>query len=147
MALLGRHKFPAIGKTRLSLGLAGLCLFLTILTACSDQVSDIVGPSNSGFTIGIKAFYGEAGLPADGTSQATIRVEVTDEMGRGVDTTVTLTTTRGTLGTASLTIANGVGVTTLTSVSTPGTATVVATVENVTAHTIVPIVNITTAAT
>ena len=118
-----------------------------ILLACTDQVTDLVGPSNSGFTIGIKAFYGTAGLPADGTSQATIRVEVFDEQGRGVNTTVTLTTTRGTLGTASLTVANGVGVTTLTSVTTPGTASIVATVENASATTIVPIVNITTAAT
>lgn len=147
MALLGKQTMSRFGKSRLSLGLAGLCLLLTFVTACSDQVSELVGPSNSGFSLGIKAFYGEAGLPADGTSQATIRVEVTDEMGRGVNTTVTLTTTRGTLGTASLTISNGVGVTTLTSVTTAGTATIVATVENITAHTIVPIVNITNAAT
>ncbi|MCA9483585.1 MAG: hypothetical protein KC553_07620 [Nitrospina sp.] len=147
MALLGKHNWLSFTKTRLSCGLAGLCLLLAALSACSDQVSDIVGPSNSGFSIGIKAFYGEAGLPADGTSQATIRVEVTDELGRGVNTTVTLTTTMGTLGTSSLTVSNGVGVTTLTSVSTPGTATVVATVENITAYTIVPIVNITGAAT
>ena len=67
MALLGIKRFRPFGKTRLSWGLAGLCLFLAAITACSDPVSDIVGPSNSGFSIGIKAFYGEAGLPADGT--------------------------------------------------------------------------------
>ncbi len=120
---------------------AGVCLLLVLL-ACSEQVTDLVGPSNSGFTIGIKAFFGTAGLPADGTSKATIRVEVFDENGRGVSTTVTLTTTRGTLGTESLTVTNGVGITTLTSVTSPGTASIVATIENASATTIVPIVNI-----
>ncbi len=144
MALL--VKFRNWFDLRLSMRTAGVCLLL-ILLACSEQVTDLVGPSNSGFTIGIKAFYGTAGLPADGTSQATIRVEVIDENGRGVNTTVTLTTTRGQLGTTSLTITNGVGITTLTSTSTAGTASIVATVENASATTIVPIVNITTAAT
>ncbi len=143
MAILNNIK--AFQKLRPSLRWGGICLLL-ILLACSEQVTDIVGPSNSGFSIGIKAFYGTAGLPADGNSKATIRVEVFDEGGRGVSTTVTLTTTRGTLGTESLTVTNGVGITTLTSVSTPGTASIVASVENVSATTIVPIVNISTAA-
>ncbi len=143
MAILKMLK--TVKTLRPSFRWAGVCL-LMILLACSDQVTELVGPSNSGFTIGIKAFYGTAGLPADGTSKATIRVEVFDENGRGVNTTVTLTTTRGALGTESLTVTNGVGITTLTSVTSAGTASIVATVENASATTIVPIVNISTAA-
>lgn len=125
----------------------GMSLWLLVFTpACSDEISDLVGPSTSGFSVGIKAIYGSGGLPNDGTSQATIRVEVFDQNNQGANTTATLTTTRGTLGTTSLTISNGVGVTTLTSSTTTGTATIVATVENVSASTIVPIVNISTAA-
>ncbi len=121
----------------------GFLVALLLMVGCSEEVSSIVGPSSSGFSLNIKAFYGAGGLPSDGTSKATIRVEVIDETGRGASTTVTLTTTRGTLETESLTVTNGVGVTTLTSVSTPGTAYIVATVENITATTIVPMVNIT----
>ena len=122
--------------------LGSLYVALFMVLGCSEEVSSIVGPSNSGFTLNIKAFYGPGGLPSDGTSKATVRVEVIDESGRGVSTTATLTTTLGTLETETLTITNGVGVTTLTSVSTLGTAYIVATVENITATTIVPIVNI-----
>jgi len=125
----------------------GFLMLLLALPSCSDQVSDLVGPSNSGLFVGIKAFYGAAGLPADGTSQATIVVEVIDAAGRAVaSATATLTTTLGTLGTSSLTITNGVGTTTLTSTTVVGTASITATVENVSATTIVPIVNISTAA-
>lgn len=129
---------------RRPLGQAGFLVWMSLVLACSGQVSDIVGPSSSGLLLTAKTFFGGAGLPNDGVSQAQIRIEVVDQSGQGVTTTATLTTTLGTLGTGSLTITNGVGVTTLTSTTTVGTAHIIATVENITAEVIVPIVNITT---
>lgn len=117
-------------------------LALPLLASCEALVDDIVGPSFNGNTVGISALFGQAGLKADGTSQATIRVEVFTADRLMVDgATVTLTTTLGTLGATSLTTSNGVAITTLTSGTTPGTAFIVATVENVSATTAVPIVN------
>lgn len=117
------------------------------LGGCDADVANRVGTSPSGFIIALKALYGNAGLPADGSSQATIRVEVFTNEGKLVDgTTVTLTTTKGTLANKTLTTTDGVAVTTLTSSTTTGTAFVVATVQNVSATIDVPFVNLSTKA-
>lgn len=120
--------------------------FLTcfvIISGCESNVANRVGVSSGGNIIAIKQFSGNAGLSADGASQATIRVEVFTTLGQSVDNAaVTLTTTLGTLGATSILTSNGVAVTTLTSGEVPGTAYVVATVENVSATIAVQIVNI-----
>ncbi len=113
-----------------------------LLAGCEAPVDNVVGPSSSGNIVGVSALFGNAGLRADGTSQATIRVEVFTASGQMVDgADVTLTTTLGTLGSSSLTTSNGVATTTLTSSTSTGTAFVVATVDNVSATAAVPIVN------
>ena len=111
---------------------------------CESDVANVVGVSSGGLIVGIKALYGNAGLPTDGTSQATLRVEVFTTAGTLVDgAAITLTTTLGTLGETALTTANGVALTTLTSGTSPGTAYVIASVENVSATVAVQFVNIT----
>jgi len=119
----------------------GIVLVTTLLLfGCEAVVDNITGPSNQGNTLAISALYGPGGLPTGG-GQATIRVEVTNANGQGVTgATVTLTTTLGTLGAATLTTANGVALTTLTSGSDAGMAYIVATVDNVSATAAVPIV-------
>ncbi len=120
-----------------------LIISASLLSACTAEIDDLVGPSFNGNSIAIKALYGSGGLEADGSSQATIRVEVFTADGLMVDgATVTLTTTLGTLADSSLTTVNGVATTTLTAGTTTGLAYVVATVENISATTAVPIVNI-----
>jgi len=117
------------------------------LTGCESSVANRVGVSSGGLIIALKQFSGNAGLSADGASQATIRVEVFTNAGQTVDgTQVTLTTTLGTLGASTLTTAAGVALTTLTAGTTPGTAFVVASAENVSATIAVQIVNISTQA-
>jgi hypothetical protein len=123
-------------------------LSLSILTAviifigCQAAVDDITGPSALGNILGIKGLFGGAGIQNDGVSQATIRVEVyTTQNIPTVGATVTLTTTLGTLGSASLTTdASGTATTTLTSGTVTGIAFVTATVDNVSADTSVPII-------
>lgn len=113
-----------------------------IFIGCQAVVEDLTGPSALGNTLGIQGLFGGAGIQNDGASQATIRVEVFSSPSiPTVGATVTLTTTLGTLGSASLTTdASGTGVTTLTSGTTTGTAFVTATVDNVSATTAVPII-------
>ena len=121
--------------------------FLVILAGCQPSVNNVVGPSSTGLNVGLTSLGSDAGLPSDGVSRATIRVEVFRSGGELVnDASVTLTTTRGTLASTTLTTKNGVAVTTLTSSTTPGTAYVVATVENASATTVVQMVNINTKA-
>jgi hypothetical protein len=120
-----------------------LVICASLLSACTAEIDELVGPSFNGNSIAIKALYGSGGLEADGSSQATIRVEVFTADGLMVDgATVTLTTTLGTLGASTLTTINGVATTTLTAGTTTGLAYIVATVENISATTAVPIVNI-----
>ncbi|MFQ5450799.1 MAG: invasin domain 3-containing protein [Nitrospinaceae bacterium] len=122
-------------------GICNLLIMACVLTACQAPVDNVVGPGSSGQLVGVSAVFGNAGLAADGSSQATIRVEVFTSSGQPVDgATVTLTTSLGTLGSTSLTTANGAAATTLTSGKTTGLAFVVATVDNVSATTAVPIV-------
>ena len=88
--------------------------------------------SVSGYRIGISAIYGGSSMRADGSSQATIRVEVWGSTGQFIDNVpVTLTATLGTLASYSLTTSNGVAVTTFTAGTKAGVAYVTATVENV----------------
>lgn len=114
-----------------------------LVLGCVPAVEDIVGPSSSGNVLAISAIYGLNGIKADGASQATIRVEVFNSSGQAVNgAEVTLTTTLGTLGSATLTTASsGAAVTTLTAGSVPGSAFIVATLENVSATTVVPILS------
>jgi invasin-like protein len=121
--------------------MASFLLVFVLAYGCTAPVDNIVGPSSSGFTVGISALYGSGGLKNDGSSQATIRVEVFTNSQPVDGATVTLTTTLGTLGSNSLTTANGAATTTLTSSTTTGLAYIVATVENVSATTAVPIVS------
>jgi len=133
--MVSKAKFLSIV---LLLGLAGL-------TGCSSDVTNRVGVSSGGLIIALKQFSGNAGLLADGVSQATIRVEVFTNAGQTVDgAQVTLTTTLGTLGATTLATVAGVALTTLTAGTVPGTAFVVASVENVSATIAVQIVNIST---
>ena len=114
------------------------------LIGCESDVANRVGVSSSGYIVALKALSGNAGLPADGSSQATIRVEVFNTSGQLVDgQTVFLTTTLGTLTDLTLITSNGIAVTRLTSGTATGTAFIVATVENVSATAAVQIVNIT----
>lgn len=101
---------------------------------CSSS-TDPTGTSGissvSGYTVGISAIYPGTSLPADGSSQAIIRVEVWNTSGQFVDNVpVTLAATLGSLGSSSLTTVNGIASTTFTS-SVAGNATVTAMVENV----------------
>ncbi|MFQ5672641.1 MAG: invasin domain 3-containing protein [Nitrospinales bacterium] len=117
------------------------------LAGCESDVANRVGVSSGGLIVAIKQFSGNAGLSADGASQATIRVEVFTNAGQTVDgAQVFLTTTLGTLGETNLTTTAGVALTTLTAGTVPGTAFVVASVENVSATIAVQIVNISTEA-
>ena len=97
--------------------------------------------------MGIQGIFGGAGIKNNGTSTATIRVEVFSSQNTPtVGSTVTLTTTLGTIGTISgdpvgTTNAAGVVTAVLTSGTTRGVAFVTATVDNVSATTAVPIIN------
>ncbi|MEK9627788.1 MAG: invasin domain 3-containing protein [Nitrospinota bacterium] len=115
---------------------------VVIFIGCQAAVEDLTGPSSLGNTIGIQGIFGGAGIQNDGASQATIRVEVFSSSNiPTVGATVTLTTTLGTLGSASLTTdGSGTAVTTLTSGTVTGMAFVTATVDNVSATTAVPII-------
>ena len=110
---------------------------------CQAVVEDLTGPSSLGNKLGIQGLFGGAGIKNDGASQATIKVEVfTVDNVPVTGATVTLTTTLGTLASASLTTgASGAATTTLTSGTTTGTAFVTATVDNVSATTSVPIIS------
>jgi hypothetical protein len=135
-----------------------LLFSLWSLMGCEADVANVVGVSASSFILGIEAVHGTTGLPADGSSQAIIRIELFTNAGQLVDgQIVRLTTTLGTLGNATeagqafngaleLTTVNGFAFATLTSETVSGNAFVVASVENISATVAVPFVNITTAA-
>jgi len=120
-----------------------LLLLVWNFLGCEADVANRVGISSSSFILGLKAVYGNVGLPADASSQATIRIELFTNAGILVNgETVVLTTTLGTLGATTLVTNDGVAITTLTSEAVEGTAYVVASVENVSATVAVPFVNI-----
>jgi len=112
-----------------------------MILSCTQDIENLVGPSYSGYTIGVTAQYGGVGIKISEGS-ATIRMEVVTAAGVPVNgAIVTLTSTLGTLSAASFTTVNGVAVGTLTAGSTAGTAYVVASVENVSATTTVSILS------
>jgi hypothetical protein len=137
---------------------------------CESDVANVVGVSASSFIIAVEAVHGPLGLPADGSSQALIRVELFTNAGQLVNAQdIVLTTTLGTLAGATLTgdgeadpvvppttstnggaltiqTINGFAFATLTSEAVEGNAFVIASVENISATVAVPFVNITTAA-
>lgn len=116
-----------------------LALMMTL--SCTPDIENLVGPSFSGYTIGVTAQYGGVGI-VKGSGSATIRVEVVTAAGVPVNgATVFLTSTLGTLnGTTGITV-NGVLTTTLAAGAVAGAAYVVATVENASATTMVPILS------
>ena len=135
-------------KTNIKRLVLGFLIAGGIFWGCQAQVEDLTGPSSLGNILGIQGLFGGAGIQNDGVSQATIKVEVfrfdilsAEDLIPVEDAIVTLTTTLGTLGAATLTTgASGAATTTLTSGTTVGIAFVTATVDNVTATTSVPII-------
>jgi len=119
--------------------IGALALMMTL--SCTPDIENLVGPSFSGYTIGVTAQYGGVGI-VKGSGSATIRIEVVTAAGVPVNgATVSLTSTLGTLpGNTGLTV-NGVLITTLTAGAVAGAAYVVATVENASATTMVPILS------
>ena len=118
-----------------------IATFAIIITlSCTQDIENLVGPSYSGYTVGLTAHYGGVGIISGGT--ATMRVEVVTAAGVPVNGAVAvLSSTLGTLTATSLTTVNGVITTFFTAGSTAGTAYITATVENATATTIVPILS------
>ena len=108
--------------------------------SCTQDIENLVGPSYSGYTVGLTAQYGGVGVLSGGT--ATIRVEVVTAAGVPVNGAVAvLSSTLGTLTATSLTTVNGVITTFFTAGTTAGTAYITATVENVSATTTVSILS------
>ena len=125
-------------KNRLKLIIFSAAILVSSL-ACEPAVENLVGPSYSGYTIGLTSHYGGVGIVVS-SGTATIRVEVVTAAGVPVDgAVVAVSTTLGTLGAASVTTVNGVITTSLTAPAVAGTAYITATVENATATTTVPI--------
>ena len=118
-----------------------IATFAIIITlSCTQDIENIVGPSYSGYTVGLTAQYGGVGVLSGGT--ATIRVEVVTAAGVPVNGAVAvLSSTLGTLTATSLTTVNGVITTFFTAGTTAGTAYITATVENVSATTTVSILS------
>lgn len=117
-------------------------MLLVSLLACEPALENLVGPSFSGYTVGITAQYGGVGLVIGGGGTATIRLEVVTAAGVPVNgATVVLTSTLGTLSAATFTTVNGWAIGTLAPGAVAGTAFVVATVENASATTMVPILS------
>ncbi len=109
-----------------------------MILSCTQDIENLVGPSYSGYTVGLTAQYGGVGVLSGGT--ATIRVEVVTAAGVPVNGAVAvLSSTLGTLTATSLTTVNGVITTFFTAGTTAGTAYITATVENVSATTTVSI--------
>ena len=115
--------------------------FAIIMTlSCTPDVENLVGPSYSGYTVGLTSHYGGGGIIKAGT--ATIRVEVVTAAGVPVNGAVAvLSATLGTLTATTLTTVNGVITTFFTAGTKAGTAYITATVENATATTTVPILS------
>ena len=125
-------------KNRLKLIIFSVALLFSSL-ACEPAVENLVGPSYSGYTIGLTSHYGGVGIVVS-SGTATIRVEVVTAAGVPVNgATVVLTSTLGTLSAATFTTVNGWAIGTLAPGAVAGTAFVVATVENASATTTVPI--------
>ena len=125
-------------KNKIKVTIFSIILLVSSL-ACEPVVENLVGPSFSGFTVGVTSHYGANGI-AINTGTATIRVEVVSGNNIPVDgAAILLSATIGTLSATDLTTVNGVATATLTAPATAGTAYITATVENATATTAVPI--------
>jgi hypothetical protein len=119
--------------------MGALAILMTL--SCTQDIENLVGPSFSGYTIGITAQYGGVGI-VKASGSATIRVEVVTAAGVPVNgATVILTSTLGTLAAATFVTVNGTATTSLTAGAVAGAAYVVATVENASATTMVPIIS------
>jgi hypothetical protein len=119
--------------------IGALAVLMTL--SCTADIENLVGPSFSGYTIGVTAHYGDVGI-VQSSGSATIRVEVITAAGVPVNgATVFLTSTLGTLGAATFITVNGIAITTLTAGAVAGAAYIVATVENASATTMVPILS------
>jgi hypothetical protein len=103
-------------KKKLKLAIFSFVLLVSSL-ACEPAVENLVGPSTSGFIVGITAHYGGIGIVVS-SGTATIRIEVFTAGGVPVNgAIVAVSTTLGTLGAASLTTVNGVITTSVPTVS------------------------------
>ena len=119
--------------------IGALAVLMTL--SCTADIENLVGPSFSGYTIGVTSHYGGVGI-VQSSGSATIRVEVITAAGVPVNgATVFLTSTLGTLGAATFITVNGIAITTLTAGAIAGAAYIVATVENASATTMVPILS------
>jgi len=119
--------------------IGALAVLMTL--SCTADIENLVGPSFSGYTIGVTSHYGGVGI-VQSSGSATIRVEVITAAGVPVNgATVFLTSTLGTLGAATFITVNGIAITTLTAGAVAGAAYIVATVENASATTMVPILS------
>ena len=119
--------------------IGALAVLMTL--SCTADIENLVGPSFSGYTIGVTSHYGGVGI-VQSSGSATIRVEVVTAAGVPVNgATVLLTSTLGTLGAATFITVNGIAITTLTAGAVAGAAYIVATVENASATTMVPILS------
>ena len=79
-----------------------ILIAVLIFIGCQAVVEDLTGPSALGNTVGIQGIFGGAGIKNNSTRTATIRVEVFSSQNTPtVGSTVTLTTTLGTIGTIS----------------------------------------------
>ena len=75
--------------------IGALAVLMTL--SCTADIENLVGPSFSGYTIGVTAHYGGVGI-VQSSGSATIRVEVVTAAGVPVNgATVFLTSTLGTL--------------------------------------------------
>ena len=125
-------------RARFKLIIFSIVLLVSSL-ACEPAVENLVGPSYSGYRVGVTAHYGGVGIVIS-SGTATIRVEVVTATGVPVDgAAVVLSTTLGTLDDTTLTTVNGVITAVFTAPAAAGTAYITATVENATATTTIPI--------
>lgn len=116
-------------------------LLLFLLSACSNDDKSVTSDSGvSLYHLGLSAVYGGDSLPADGSSKASILVEVWDSAGNYVSgASVSLSSSMGSIAASSLTTANGIANTTFTAGKKPGAAYVNATMENATASVKIPL--------
>lgn len=103
-----------------------ILFFLGLCAGCSnDEKTGVSSSGISPYVMGLSAAYGGSALPADGSSQATILVEVWDSAGKYVDgVTVTLSASRGTLATTAATTGttSGTSASSITLTTSKGTA-------------------------
>jgi len=110
------------------LALLAIALSLTLTFCFSDEEDTTT--TTGGTTVGtVTVSVGSDSILADGSSTTSITAKVLDSDGSNIadGTSVTFSTTSGTLSAASSTTASGLALATLTSASTSGEATITAT--------------------